>query len=330
MRPGDPEQYDAATLVQRIRDLLQIPDLPVDLLGSAPWVAQGLLADRYRFGRVFLVGDSAHRHPPATGLGLNSGIQDVHNLAWKLAMVLQGFAGDGLLDTYETERRPIARRNVRWALLGFSNAQLTAPALGLVPGDPKTSRENLLALLADDDEGEARRARMVHVLDVNRIEFQANDLDIGLVYEQGALVPDGTARPPRDPFGFRNTKTTRPGHRLSHAWIVRDGAMVSTLDLVELLAFTLLVGGKADGWKEAAGAVATTLGVRIQVFAIGDAGSVIDRDHAWRRVRGHDDGGAVLVRPDHHVAWRAATRPNSPAADLEQALRQILGRTQTP
>ncbi len=326
VRAGDPEKFDDATLTARIRELLKIPDLAVELLGSAPWTGQGLLAERYRFGRVFLAGDSAHRHPPATGLGLNSGIQDAHNLAWKLALVLKGQAGDSLLDSYESERRPVAQRNVRWALFAFSNAQLTGPAMGIIPGNPEESRANFQALLADDDEGRARRTRLEHVMLVNRTEFQANDLEIGFWYEQGALIADGTPAPPRDPLGLHYMPTTRPGHRLPHAWIGRQGAIVSTLDLVAPGRLVLLVGQPGSPWIAAAGEAGRALGVDLDAIAVGDRGAVIDRDHAWRRQREIGDAGAILVRPDQHVAWRTAQADADPAAMLKQVLATILGR----
>jgi len=275
---------------------------------------------------VFLAGDAAHRHPPATGLGLNSGIQDAHNLAWKLAMVLKGHATDRLLDTYETERRPVAERNVRWALFAFSNAQLTGPAMGIIPGNPAESLANFRALLADDDEGEARRVRLAHVMEINRTEFQANDLEIGFWYAGPAVLSDGTPAPRRDPTGFRFHATTRPGHRLPHAWIGRKGAIVSTLDLVAPDRFVLLVGQPGSPWMEAAAAAGAALGVPLEAIAVGDHGEVIDRDHAWRRQREVDPTGAVLVRPDQHVGWRAACLPADPAGALRDALARILGR----
>ena len=326
VRAGDPEKFDDATLISRIRELLKIPYLEVQLLGNAPWTGQGLLAERYQFGRVFLAGDAAHRHPPATGLGLNSGIQDAHNLAWKLAMVVKGHATDKLLETYETERRPVAQRNVRWALFAFSNAQLTGPAMGIIPGNPAESLANFKALLADDDEGEARRVRLAHVMEVNRTEFQANDLEIGFWYEGPAILSDGTPAPRRDPKGFRFNATTRPGHRLPHAWISRKGAIISTLDLVAPDHFVLLVGQPGSPWIAAAAEAGRALGVPIEAIAVGDHGEVIDRDHAWRRQREISDAGAVLVRPDQHVGWRAASLPADPAGALRDALARILGR----
>ena len=85
-----------------------MPDIPVKVLGVSPWEASAIVADRYRVGNVFLAGDAAHEMPPTGGFGLNTGVQDVHNLAWKIAAVLRGNADESLLDSYHDERQPLA------------------------------------------------------------------------------------------------------------------------------------------------------------------------------------------------------------------------------
>jgi hypothetical protein len=105
------------------------------------WTAGAQVADRFRAGPVLLAGDAAHRLTPVGGMGMNTGVHDVHNLAWTLAAVLAGRAGDGLLDTYEAERRPVARRNVAWSLANWERlrAGLPWPA----PGSPNTQSIDL-------------------------------------------------------------------------------------------------------------------------------------------------------------------------------------------
>lgn len=325
IKPGESETFTDDAAIARIRDLLSLPDLDVEILGSAPWTAQGLLAERYRFGRIFLVGDAAHRHPPATGLGLNSGIQDVHNLAWKLALVVKGLASDALLDSYESERRPIAHRNVRWALFAFSNAQLTAGALGLT-GRVDESIDNIHALLADNNEGEYRRTRLAKVLAVNQTEFQANDLDIGFHYEQGAVIPDGTSAPEVDPLGRNYTPTTRPGHRLPHAWVTKHDTIVSTLDLIRPDRFTLLVAQPDSPWIDVAKQVSAEFDQLIEIIPVGDTGEVTDYDHRWRQLRQVNEDGAILVRPDQHVAGRYTEFSAASGDALRQAMRSLLAR----
>lgn len=106
---GEPD-LSAATLTARIRDLVGDPALAVELLSANPWQMNAQVADTMRSGRVFIAGDAAHRHPPTSGLGSNTSIQDAYNLAWKLKLVLDGTAGAGLLDSYDQERRPVARQ----------------------------------------------------------------------------------------------------------------------------------------------------------------------------------------------------------------------------
>jgi 2,4-dichlorophenol 6-monooxygenase len=326
-KSDDPARFKEGELVPRIKALLKIPEFNPKILGIGHWVVQGVLADRFRFGRVLLAGDAAHRHTPTTGLGLNSAIQDAHNLAWKLAMVLGGRAGDALLDSYETERRPAAERNVNWALFTFSNHQLTGAAIGLVPNDPERSRANFTALLANSLDGEARRYRFREVMRLHNTEFQANDLEIGVRYECGALVSDGTPPLPFDPTGSNYVPSTRPGHRLPHAWVERAGRRVSTHDLVPRDRLVLLVGRTSSPWAAALASVAAKFAERIDVVVVGDQAHVIDRDNAWRRVREVGDDGAILVRPDHIVAWRSANVRRSPASELEGALQAILCRS---
>jgi 2,4-dichlorophenol 6-monooxygenase len=326
-KSDDPARFEEAALVPRMRALMKIPDLEPEVLAIGHWIVQGVLADRYRFGNVFLGGDAAHRHTPTTGLGLNSAIQDAHNIAWKLAMVLQGRASDALLDTYESERRPAAQRNVDWALFTFSNHQLTGAAIGLVPGDAERSRTNFEALLADTPDGESRRYRFREVMKLHNTEYHANDLEIGIQYELGALVPDGTPTTPRDPTGRHYVPTTRPGARLPHAWLERGEERVSTHDLVPRDGFVLLTGRRDSPWAQAAREAGEAMGVRIEVVAIGDGCAVKDTAHDWRRIREYGDDGALLVRPDQIVAWRAMDARVEPTRQLTAALRSVLRKT---
>lgn len=326
-KPNADAAPDQETLVSRIRELLKIPALDIGVLGVGRWIVQGVLADRYRFGRVFLAGDAAHRHTPTTGLGLNSAIHDAQNLAWKLAMVIKGQAGDALLDSYETERRPAAERNVNWALFTFGNHQSTGAAIGLTAGDPERSEANFKALLAPTEDGEARRARFREIMRIHRTEYQAHDLEIGIRYDHGALVPDGTPVPPRDPLGHHFVATTRPGHRMAHAWIGRGAQRVSTLDLARLDGFRLITC-RVGVWERAAAQAAERLGVPLDVVVIGDGAEHTDDEREWLRVREVADDGAILLRPDHHVAWRCTSAPDADTrlASLPALLARVLGR----
>lgn len=321
-RPDDPARFDEASLLPRMRELMKLPDLDPDIIGIGHWEVEGVLADRYRFGRVFLAGDAAHRHPPTTGLGLNSAIQDAHNIAWKLREVLSGRADPALLDSYEAERRPVAARNVSWALMTFENHPLTDGAIGLVRGDGETSRRNFAKFFADDDEGRTRRARLKQVLKVQEMEWQAHDLELGFRYDQGAVVADGTQPPVPDPLGRTYVPTTRPGHRLPHCWIERDGKVISTLDLAGRGDFVLIAGPDGDAWAEAGRTVAARCGIPFRAVVAGRDFTDVDRD--WSIQSQIGEGGALLVRPDTHVAWRSVGAVADPEVVLDQVMSALM------
>lgn len=325
-RPDDPARNDESLLVPRMRELLKLPDLNPDIIGIGHWVVEGVLADRYRFGRIFLAGDAAHRHPPTTGLGLNSAIQDAHNLAWKLAAVLKGLASDGLLDSYECERRPVARANVDWALLTFNNHQLTDVGIGLVRGNGEVSRASFTAFFAETPDGRARRARLREVMGIQRMEWQAHNIELGYHYDGNAVIPDGTMPPARDPMGCTYIPTTRPGSRLPHTWIERDGQRLSTHDLIKPGRFLLIVGNDGAAWRAAAEDLARHTSIPIDVASIGDSGDCRDIESGWLSLRGVGPGGAILVRPDQHVGWRSREMLPDPRAALNDALCGIMSR----
>ncbi len=328
--PDDPERFDEEAIVPRLKGLLRLPDLEVEVLRVSHWILEGVLADRYRVDRVFLAGDAAHRHPPTTGLGLNTAIQDSHNLAWKLAAVLHGQAEPALLDSYEPERQAIGERNVDWAMFTFLNHLVIDAGLGIMPGQPaEANRAAMEAFFADTPMGETRRARATEVIETQRTEFQAHDLEIGFRYEAGALVPDGSTPPPSDPMGSTYHPTTRPGHRLPHAWLERDGERVSTHDLVGRDGFVVLTDPSGSAWVTAARAAAEKFGVPLTAVTIGAGGGGADAsdvEGTWAQVREIPEGGAVLVRPDQHIAFRAAGLVSDPTDALSAALATVLAR----
>ena len=312
--PDDPAQYDEVSVVPRLRDLLRIPDAQIKILKMNNWQVQGVVAEHFRAGRVFLVGDAAHRHPPTTGLGLNAAIQDAHNLAWKLACVIKGEAGEALLDTYESERRPVCSGNVEWALLTFQNHAVFDVGIGLIPNAPiEVNREQFRIFFSDTPAGVTRRALLTELGMTQRMEFQAHDVEVGFHYETGALVSDGTPAPQRDPMGVIHRPTSRPGHRLPHAWINQRGQRISTLDLIDGSRFVLLTGD-SEGWAEAA----RKTGIAIAVQAINES--------AWQALSEIESTGAVLVRPDGHVGWRVKRAPADRVHALQEVVDSILRR----
>ncbi len=322
-RPFDDELAAAG-----VRERLGLADLDLRVLRFSRWRIDALLADRFRDGRVFIAGDAAHRHSPFGGLGLNTGIQDAHNLTWKLAHVVRGAAEDPLLDSYEAERRPVGRRNVDFATTAFFGHLGVAGAFGVLPGAPaEHNRRSLEALFSDTEDGRRRLARLREMFSTLRLEYGAADIELGFHYgDSPAVVPDGTPAPGSDPYGHTHTQTGRPGHRLPHAWLERFGQRVGTHDLLRPDAFLLLAGSEGQPWRDAAEVLAPQLGVKIERHCIGPDHELRDREGTWPRLRGHDEGGALLVRPDGHVAYRAPHEPADVHGALEDALAVALGR----
>jgi 2,4-dichlorophenol 6-monooxygenase len=284
-----------------------------------------VVAEHFRVGPTFLVGDAAHRHPPTGGLGLNTAIGDVANLAWKLAAVLRGQAGDSLLDTYEIERMPVAAHNVEHSLRNAGRHAPVAAALGLRAGMTEEEGWREIGVWASDTpEGARRRTEVGAAIAANAEDYSQLNIEAGFIYEAGALVPDGTSLPPGHDSATEFSPSARPGSHIPHCWLARGGTRVSTVDLIEPDGFTLFTGADAAPWIEAAARANCHTGYPVTVVRVGVGGELTDPDGSWAAVRGTDHTGAVLVRPDRHVAWRAAEAPADPGGALAVALHQVL------
>jgi 2,4-dichlorophenol 6-monooxygenase len=319
MRPFDPTRAPAGAddperCAALVRRAIGRDDVAIDVRDVSRWHMTSQVAEAYRAGRVFLVGDSAHRFPPAGGMGMNTGIQDAHNLVWKLRLVDDGRVDPRLLDTYQAERRPVAQQNADQSLTNALRMIEMMTTLGLGE-DAAASRAHLASLLASA-EG---RAEVARAIDAQRDHFDMLGLQLGFSYETGVVVPDGTpAQAPANPV--RNfVPSAHPGSRLPHGWIERDGARRSSLDLVADDAFTLVAGPGGTDWAAACAAGATPA-----VRAVVAGQDFVDPDDAWLAACGVGPTGALLVRPDQHVAWRAPTGAASPRAALAAALDRLL------
>jgi putative polyketide hydroxylase len=269
-------------------------EIDLEIIEAAAWQPYEQVADQFQCGRVLLVGDSGHTMPPFKAGGANTAIQSAHNLAWKLASVLNGLAGAALLTSYHDERHPVGRFAARQSLTG--------PTVGLLrlqdegPGLPPEEEASMFSLL------------------------------VGYQYRSAAVVSDQPAPTDPDTVSLADELRGQPGTRVPHAWVQHGGQRVSTLDLLGR-GFTVLTGDDGARWIDVAAAASAALSVPITVHRIGSAGDVLDADGAWAQVTGLAPGGALLVRPDDFIGWRAERLPADPERELGRALSIILARS---
>src|ERR1700722_10423020 len=286
-----PEDFTPEFCAKLIRDGIGVPDIPVKVLGVSPWEASAIVADRYRVGDVFLTGDAAHEMPPTGGFGLNTGVQDVHNLTWKIAAVLRGNADDALLDSYHEERQPTG-------MLITENALANAMSMG-------------------------RTARVAKVLP--RQQFLAEQgLIFGANYQSMAVLPDGTPPVDLDDPVTEYVPSPRRGGRAPHVRLPRGEEPISSIDLFGPH-FVLLAGRDGDAWRQAALGLGPSW-PPVNAFTIGDDKNLVDPDGNWHDVYGVDPDGAVLVRPDGYVAWRSRSGAANPSEVLHAAFDGLFGR----
>ncbi|GAA1991041.1 FAD-dependent monooxygenase [Catenulispora subtropica] len=290
---GEPlEAFTDERCVEHIRTATGVPDLEVEITGKAPWHAAERVAEQYSAGRVFLAGDSAHEMSPTGAFGSNTGIQDAHNLAWKLAAVLSGWAGPALLETYGEERRPVAVATSQRA--SARSAEHRHPGYDALPGTGR--QKNVLAVA------------------------------LGYRYPTGAVL-GADPEAPAVPDSFQSNGA--PGSRAPHLWLRRTGERLSTLDLFEK-SLVLLTGREGDAWHAAALQLADQRGIPLDAYRISDEpGHELAPEPGadWADAYGTAADGAVLVRPDGFVAWRSTGSVPDAAATLGEALDAVLRRS---
>jgi 2-polyprenyl-6-methoxyphenol hydroxylase-like FAD-dependent oxidoreductase len=277
---------DAARCAELVRQALGRSDIDVQVDSVQPWTAAAAHAARFRDGRIFLAGDAAHVMPPTGGFGGNTGVADAHNLAWKLAMVLGGTAGPGLLDTYDPERRPVCDLIVEQAYTRY-----------VLRVDPSLPRDGLAPPLDDPS------------------------LELGTVYRSaGVLAEDDDTTPadPRKPAG-------QLGVRAPHLPVLRNGAPASLHDVLGQ-DFVLLAGPDGEAWCRAAEQAGAGLGVPLRAHRVGPDGTLVDTGGTFPAAFGIGRDGAAIARPDGVLAWRSASSAADPRTEVEQAMRRLLFR----
>lgn len=284
------EQPDDAAAVRDIQAGVGIP-VDIDILAHAVWNGgTALVAERFSDRRAYLAGDATHLFSPTGGFGMNTGIDGAANLAWKLAAAVQGWAGPGLLSSYETERRPVAERNT-------AAARLLTSRVGKVKVPHDIERA--------DSRGDALRARFGESLEVFRGQFASLGVELGARYDGSPIVwADG--EPPRDDL-LHYEPSSVPGGRLPHLWIdSMDGNRRSVFDLLHT-GFTLLRIGPDAPAANAFLVSARERGIPLRVV---DIDSDFALDLYQRRL--------ILVRPDQHIAWRGDCPPTDTGAILDR------------
>jgi 2,4-dichlorophenol 6-monooxygenase len=334
-----PPAVDEAFATKVAHELIGDDTIPITLRSTSLWSNNKMWATRYADGRVFCMGDACHRHPPSNGLGSNTSIQDAYNLAWKLALVLQGKASPSLLESYNAERAPVGKQIVTRANQSIEEFAPIFEALGVLgTTDPEQMRANMELRKVDSPAGADAREKLRAAIELKNYEFNAHGVELGQRYRSNAVVPDGTPEPPcdRDPELYYHP-TTWPGARLPHVWLEPQGQRlssskadargekVSTHDLAGKGRFALFTGIGGDGWANAAAQVSADLGIEIAAYVIGPGREVLDTYDDWARAREVSESGCVLVRPDAHVGWRSHYLVENPRAALAGVMETLLG-----
>jgi 2-polyprenyl-6-methoxyphenol hydroxylase-like FAD-dependent oxidoreductase len=284
----DPVTLAPIDLIRRGTGLM---DLDIEVIGTDLWVAHRLVADRYFRGRCFLAGDACHLHPPFGGFGMNMGIGDAVDLGWKMAACLAGWGGDGLLASYELERRKVHERTINEAVhnFGATSNQLVRPAIeapGLI--------------------GDATRREVGDLIQATKLrEFKTLGLVLGMRYENSPIIiPDGSDPPPDHVSLYE--PSAHPGCLAPHLWLSDGSSLYDHFGD----GFTLLVTDGDSGSTDGLVAAAARRGVPVTVLALPD-----------ERLRGRYGARLALIRPDQHVAWRGDRLP----ADGDRLIAVVTG-----
>jgi 2-polyprenyl-6-methoxyphenol hydroxylase-like FAD-dependent oxidoreductase len=282
------EKVDEQRALELLRAAIGVPEIPVVIEDVATWRAVADSAERYNEGRVFLAGDAAHTMPPNGGFGGNTGVQDAWSLAWRIGLVLNGVAGPALLDTYDVERRAIGALMVEQAYSRYVTR--VAPYLGTEGMQP----------LVDDFS-----------------------LEIGCRYNSRAVVLE-PGEPGEGPLLHEHPRGSkgRPGSRAPHVFLERGGARVSTLDLFGR-GYVLLAGWAGGAWHDAAIAAAGGIGLPLDAYVVD---GLLDPEGGFADAYGISPAGAVIVRPDGIVGWRATDATDASEATVQEVLTALLCR----
>jgi 2-polyprenyl-6-methoxyphenol hydroxylase-like FAD-dependent oxidoreductase len=300
----DPQDsWSPERVMARLRDMIgpQGREVQIELYSAHNYTISSLVAERLREGRVLLIGDAAHKIPPFGSIGMNTGVQAAHNLVWKLVAVLCGAAPFSIFDSYDVERREVAKRVCTVGRLnkGYVDAIQAAQTL------------------------EAKRAAVASSTSYGNWV----GLDLGVHYEEaGAFVSDDTPPPPVSDPVTQYIPTAKPGYRAPHFWLRRGAERMSSVDLFQR-DFVVLTGANGHAWIKAVREIGPQGDLGLVGYRVGPAGDLVPESADFTALYGIDEWGAVLVRPDGHVAFRSRSQPADPMRSLRAALRTVLGRS---
>ncbi|MHC2535242.1 FAD-dependent monooxygenase [Bradyrhizobium diazoefficiens] len=316
----DPDQESVESFTTErceaiVRAAIGSDEVPLEIHSILPWRMQARLADQFSKGRVFIAGDAAHPLPPTGGQGMNTGIGDVHNLAWKLAFVLRGNAPASLLESYNEERRPVAQTNIEQSV---HNAMKMAES-GL---SGMATHDSPIAKMLEGPDSAAAERHIREVIPSLREHFDYIGQTFGHAYFSRWISPDGTSAPP---FRIEQYEPVAcPGHRAPHLWLQGPNGKLSTIDLAGAGSFLMLTPPDGADWRRAFAKVSAELHVPGRSCSIGTGGDYIDQDGSFVQSYGIGPRGMVLIRPDGYVAARSFHAAPDPGKFFERALRTAL------
>ncbi len=308
------ESFDEAQCRAIIEEVMGCPHA-FTLSAIDRWAMSAQVAERYREGRVLLVGDAGHRFPPTGGLGLNTGVEDVENLIWKLAAVIRGEADDRLIDSYETECRPIAIRNTNQSVSNHVRMREVALAIGAEEA-PEGFGTVIETLRADPEH--PRFAEIQAAIDAQMPHFAFLEMEMASTAEAGAFLATERriAEPVEAVEGYR--PSFRPGGQMPHLWVEPD---VSTVDLLRFDRLTLFAPKPdADAWRQAVAGLDATMPVQVVPIDGAMKSERITAAEFWG-----DRPFAILARPDGRIAWVEPETGEARHDQLSAALAAILG-----
>lgn len=295
----------------------------VEIQKLSYWYVNQTWATEYSKGRVFCGGDAVHRHPPSSGLGSNTCMQDAFNLGWKLAYAVKGWAKESLLDSYTCERAPVGKQIVARANQSRFDYKHLKEVFGFDHG-VTTQAEMLQRIFAEDDAGAEIRQKLFQALEIKHFEFNAQGVELNQRYDSNAVIAEATAETFMQDSQLYLQATTRPGAKVPHTWLINaKGQKQSTLDIVGQGRFTLLTGLSGTGWKNAVHAMNLPY---LDVIQIGSR-EYRDVYGTWNQKSEIHEAGAVLVRPDSYVAWRMQDKPEA-GFDYLKTLQEVLQQIQ--